>query len=377
MKFKKIFSVISLIFALVFGMLTNFSSSAKEDKSVIFYVEETTRYSLAENYLFNNIYGLLASIEYNNLVKSEDYYLGKLISVNGTDNVFFAPIFDSNNNCIVLVKVFCDNLSNSFSISFSDSKIDIFNNLETGKYYLSLGNDCIYLIGNNICELLDGENNTNVLNKSSICTLQKSRDYSEINILSEFLFENHNSNHQNRSIISSSLSVPFVSNGGGGGIYGYCWCSSSAALCKYFGYSSTTADNVHILIHGLSHPLVNCTGGSPNDAYNAIHNITSKTATVCGKNIRNDAANAMSSINIGVPIYSSWGYYDANNVRTGHAMVICGYTFDNSNGAFTYKIMDPNKSTYQYAYSSYSATSVNYLIGSHYYTWESSIYDWQ
>ena len=186
------------------------------------------------------------------------------------------------------------------------------------------------------------------------------------------MFFSKSSDFGNRGYYSGALSVPYVANGG---VYGYCWCSSSAAICQFYGYSTTPTD-VHIIGHGTSHTLNYCPGGSPSEAYSAIHAITSKTGNVDMQGIRNNAPNVKSSIDSGIPVYSSWGYYSGGN-RIGHAMVICGYTYHDSTGVFTYKIMDPNNTSYRYVYSTYNASSITCLVGTNTYTWEYSIYDFQ
>ena len=67
------------------------------------------------------------------------------------------------------------------------------------------------------------------------------------------------------------------------------------------------------------------------------------------------------SIYNNTPVYSDWEYVDSEGTH-GHAMVICGYIFNNTTGAFTYVIMDPNESSRQYIVTTYSNTNVTYVL---------------
>ena len=57
-------------------------------------------------------------------------------------------------------------------------------------------------------------------------------------------------------------------------------------------------------------------------------------------------------------------------------MVISGYSFNNTTGDFTYTMRDPDENSYQYIYSTYSASSVGFVYAGNTYIWEMSIYDW-
>ena len=93
-----------------------------------------------------------------------------------------------------------------------------------------------------------------------------------------------------------------------------------------------------------------------------------------------NAVKAMYEINLNKPICSEWGPV-SSLTAPGHAMVICGYVFDNSSGAFTYIFMDPDQSSRRYASSTYSASPavVSLVVGGTAvaYTWEGSIYGLQ
>ena len=146
------------------------------------------------------------------------------------------------------------------------------------------------------------------------------------------------------------------------------------ASCYYYDYTTVTADQAHMLVHGLDHEVSQCPGGYRSQSYGIIHNYTGKTGD--NTTARRTAGNVLASINADIPVYSSWSYYSGGVFVSGHEMVICGYSFDNSTGAFTYTLMDPNYSSRRYIVSTYSATSVYYYIGTHAYEWKGSIYDW-
>jgi len=81
------------------------------------------------------------------------------------------------------------------------------------------------------------------------------------------------------------------------------------------------------------------------------------------------------SIDTNSPIYSSWGYYENGVRKSGHAVVISGYSFNDSALTITYTMRDPNYSSYQYVTTSISATDVYISLNGKSFKWDGTIYD--
>jgi hypothetical protein len=172
-----------------------------------------------------------------------------------------------------------------------------------------------------------------------------------------------------RGITSKSLSIPYVANGGK---YGYCWLSAPASLILYYG-RSVDLINAHTTMHSYAHTRYDCPGGSLQESYGVLNIYGGVTGTVVGAT--RTWGQVMDSINNSSPLITGWGRY-VNNVRTaGHAMVICGYSFNDSALAITYTIRDSNSASYTYITTPISATTVYYVIGGFSYKWDCTIYD--
>ena len=336
---------------------------------VMFYTDiaasEKMNFSLLETYerLGNSI-----AVSYE--IEGREVLFGNLLSVINCDGLFYIPVF-CDSRCVCIVKVY--ESAGKLSISYCDENSALLNTLKPGKYYLEKWADAIYLLSDSTSFCFES-----LLQKND----EKAPIYDEDDIgesadlVNLFDYLNTICIGSTKGILSKELtSVPYVANGG---TYGYCWLSSAVSICRYYG-SSVTLEDAHRFIHGLGHSLISCPGGSIISAYGVIHNFTGLSGNYSYDSLtsRINAANAYSSIYNDIPVYSFWSYYDSlGSFVSAHSMVICGYIFNNTSGDFTYVIMDPNYSSRQYVYSTYTASTISYTISGDVYDWEMAIYDW-
>lgn len=294
---------------------------------------------------------------------------GNIISVVGTDKLFLTPIYCDNQ----LEYLLYINISEyGFSVGYSASECKELEELDDGIYCFYSDETGLYVLG-------DNEKITIVQNKlqESMVSMD-SFDVSELAIV-DFKGKVHNENvdeNSTKSVLSKELStVKRVANG----TPGYCWLSSAVAVCQYYG-SNVTMSTAHTYAHGLGHVYTQCTGGGTlSDIYNVIHSATGKTGVKVyySSTTRINAANELQSINNNIPVATLWMHYDSSGTAiSGHSMVFTGYQFNNTTGAFTYIIMDPNQTSRYYMVSTYSASTPGYVINGDTYYWRHAIYDW-
>ncbi len=312
---------------------------------------------------------LTASITVSYGVQGGELLFGNLFSVLNCSNLFYMPVY-YNNKCICIVKIL--DRTGDVVVSYCNDNCNVINALKPGEYVFINCNDDIYLASESSSYCFESKTKCaeKTLPTLDVNTLPKELECVELSeCIKKYPVEN------TKSILSKELStVPYIANGG---TYGYCWLSSAVSVCRYYG-SNVSLSDAHTFIHGLNHTLSLCPGGSIISSYGVIHNYTGLDGSYSYDSSvsRINAANAYASIYNDTPIYSSWKYYENGNLIDGHAMVICGYIFNNSSGSFTYVLMDPNNSSRQYLLSTYTASTISYTISNHNYNWEMAIYDW-
>lgn len=309
--------------------------------------------------IVNNIVFLDPSME------KSVFEMGTPIEVVNDKGCYYIPLY-IDNKCRYLI-VLCRTEDGRCYISYCESKSDIFNSLLPGKYYLMLYDNEVFLVGDNgitdrLSDKIDEE----------CYPVFSQRDVTGY-FLHEITKELIKTDFQSRGILSKTISVPYYANGGQ---YGYCWLCSALCITKTLDPTFTTGlVNAHSYIHGLSHTLYDCPSGTRTDAYNVISFYTNMTGNDVTYNL--DAAHAMASINSDIPIYMSLRRPLPDGTTAGHASVICGYIFNNTDGQFTYVICDPNYSSYKYQITNYSDNPVYYSPSStRTYEWTGAIYGW-
>jgi hypothetical protein len=132
---------------------------------------------------------------------------------------------------------------------------------------------------------------------------------------------------------------------------------------------------MHTNIHGSSHTLNDCPGGSLSDAVTALRTYAG-ALTCLGSSSRRTNSQIISSIDSYSPLYTRWGYYVGTTRTSGHAMVLCGYDLSDSTSVLTLTIRDSNYSSYKYISTTISSTSdLYYLINGNNYRWDGTVYN--
>jgi len=333
----------------------------KLDEGVWFYSYEMTEEERSR--VENNLQSVVDTIVF---FENEGFIFeyGTPISVDSSSDSFLLPLY-VDGECKYLVSV--TEMGEEYCISFFEDGAKIFDSLENGQYYIITIDDDLYIVdisGKQI-KLHDGEE-WFLINRNNI---EEMSGISRIRIRKTVLPYNDGA----KSLIGKTLEVTPIANGGQ---YGYCWLSSALCITKYFEPSiSVSLTTAHNYIHGNSHPLYYCNSGNRSAAKTVIEHYTGMNCT--NTTSRCNAANALTSIQSGIPVYMSLSRTDSSGNTIGHACVICGYTLNNTTGVFTYVIMDPNYGSYKYQTSTYSATNVVYSpVSNKIYNWVGALYDW-
>lgn len=163
--------------------------------------------------------------------------------------------------------------------------------------------------------------------------------------------------------VENYLSVPFVSNGTNSRFpEGYCWASSVASLI-YYRYNSYVPISATELRDSILSNSSNT--GTDSNIKSIIDNHLSVSST--NSSTRPSFSTIKTQIDSGKPIYSHW----KPSSGTGHAMVVRGHYKYDAPGVSVEQIslMDPNKTSYQYAYPSGS-----YVVGTKSMYWQTAVY---
>ena len=307
---------------------------------------------------------------------------GEVISVLGDDSVYFVPVF-CEKKCIYIIKVTVEN-NELKSIVYGQDFSGMLNTLLPGEYYFESKDKIIYLVGKNGSYVVENEENLEV----NFPVYNKNVKHVGVNPLYSVKYSIIKDCNTRDTLYKELTTLPRVANYGLAG-NGSCWLSSALAISRYYGdntsdmpydihnqfYTYYPDDASYNGYHNKTnvytpHQIYACTGGSIIDGNLAIKMRVSKAGT-----IQNNPSASMvySSIYNNTPVYSDWEYTDSSGIIHGHAMVVCGYIFNNSTGSFTYIIMDPNQSSRQYVVTTYGNTNI--LYGS--YTWINYIYNFQ
>lgn len=312
-----------------------------------------------------DISGILASVLN---VHSGKLSFGRPITVYGCEGYYYIPVFVQE-ECRLMIS-YLETESEKGAISFFDNGCKELNALESGLYCFRSCSDGIYLIGENTSFRIEKN-----CYPSAMDYMKPEGALSDNMIpFSGIAFEKNMEEGALRGVVSKELTtVPYVSNSTGN----KCWLSIAVSVAQYYGSSVTCASG-----HGYAHPNHSypaCPSGTLDDSKNVILGATSFTSGTVTTSQCN-AAKAMYEINLNKPICSAWGPV-SSLTAPGYAMVICGYVFDNSSGAFTYIFMDPDRSSRRYASSTYSASPavVSLVVGGTAvaYKWEGAIYGLQ
>ena len=176
------------------------------------------------------------------------------------------------------------------------------------------------------------------------------------------------------NVLSASLDIPNIYNAGHPG---YCWLCAAVGICVYYGHT-VDMSVAHNYAHNTYHMLLNCTGGTLQEALNVMNHFAGVNGTIINDKLT--YYQVMVEIRNGRPIFSGWltavpNSADGTINYYGHAMVICGFLYNTQYGTFVYKLRDSNLSDYQYVYTNISDTVVDYVIGNYTFEWETTIYD--
>lgn len=294
-----------------------------------------------------------------------EIYASNLIKIYGM-NAYYVLIC-SNDTCIAIASV--GEYNGRVVLNWGHSFADEINALTAGEYYFFYDGENTYIEGNGITILV--ESNHRDLKNSGL-----EINYSRASISGDLIdaydqIITSEGREPLRSVVTQYLNMgttSFPNNG----YPGYCWLCAACDISKYLGGSNVNIATAHTYVHGTDHAVWACPQGTLTDARNVVSYYTQKTGDTEYNPL--DFSSVVISIQYSDPIYSRW---DANN-NDKHAMVVCGYTYDNSSGIVTYWLRDSNHSgQYCYATGYDNSTTVNYYVNGTYYTWAVSIYNWQ
>jgi len=300
----------------------------------------------------------IATVEgYDNI--SLDF--GEMLRVYGNNQVYYIPVF-VDSNCVYVIKATVN--GDEVGLNYGVSITNILNELENGFYYFEEKEDVIYLVGDRTTYVLENFahkieskpifDNSKALN-TGISLCQKSKSI-KVSLSS-------------KSVLYKELTnLPYIQNYGNGNGGGCCWLSSAYSVCKYYGTNAYMADEHHAVPGHGNHSVLYCPGGTLSDSLTVLNNCIHKTASNTTNN--QTPSLAYSQIYNDLPVITSWTSTSGSG-SIGHAMVICGYIFDNGSSAFTYIIMDPDVSTRVYIPTTYNTSGLMY--GS--YSWVGSLYN--
>lgn len=312
-----------------------------------------------------DISGILASILN---VHSGKLSFGRPITVYGCEGYYYIPVFVQE-ECRLIIS-YLETEDGKGVISFFDTGCKELNALEPGLYCFQSCSEGVYLIGGTTKFRVERSCYANTMDYMKPEGVPSGKKI----LFSGGTFEKDIEDETLRGVVSKELAtVPYVSNATGT----ICWLSVAVSVAQYYG-SSVTCASGHAYAHS-DHAYLACSSGTLDDSKNVILGATTFTSgTVTASQC--NAAKAMYEINLNKPICSAWGPV-SSPTAPGHAMVICGYIFDNTSGVFTYIFMDPDQSSRRYASASYSASPavVSLVIGgiAVAYQWEWAIYGLQ
>lgn len=285
------------------------------------------------------------------------------IALSEVDGQVFSTYSSGSFDSLNYVK---NTVDNPFRILFSDNSL----------YYLD--NNNIYTISNSL-----SSNENTILNDKNTISKNRSLYYNDknnevISISEDNVYDIKLNNTMNNSRTIYGLSLdnfPYVPNDIFDGV-GICWASATGAIIEYIlnGYYSDTYRGTELRdelvqrqIQDMGHPNAGIT-----DARYYIKNYTGRVtgATETMLSWEDCKYQIASKKN---PCYLSYVNLSTNS---GHAVVLCGYDYDNGDGlskAYNYDrriyLMDPNKEDWQKIdYGSYYTP----IYGSTYYCRTSS-----
>lgn len=368
MRKKMVLSLIICILLTTVGMKTNATASQPDSREkVIFLSQESVNVT---SYLQTVIRKL--DMFADDVRKDYDIIgnvsFGMPISVRGTDNIYYIPVFNAT-KCVAVIMLGVDAYGN-YCMQMSKYFADIINDLPCGIYFFEkeANEICLKSEATKIVvsanRYLDFKNVASDINDEFDITLQKNETL--IDLYNESFYTSFESD-SNRTMTEVKLSIgPIEPNGGA---YGYCWLCCALEISDYYGGINTSLSAGHNIAHGSAHTLYNCQEGTRDDVNAVVDEYTGKTGIKTGALTANQT---VISIAQSKPIDSVW-----KNGTLGHSMVIIGYSYDPNNYGFEYIIHDPNYSgSNVHLAASYYATSVSYQIGSNYFTWMYSLYNW-
>lgn len=363
---KHKYSVFSLALAIILGFALSTNATARSQTSDAVYFEICDISENERNCFTANMEGLAESVAMTFNVSSERIAFGEFYPIRGIDNMYYIPVFCMDECICVVTYMLRDD---TVILNYSSSIAQYINSLPNGKYYFEKYDDSIYIVGTDTFYKI-GEQNQIRREDGTFPVYSQGVDCGTMNIRGGLRYIEVEG--QTRDVSSRSLDVPIYANGGNSG-YGYCWLACCASIMEYYGTTPSSLSGIHAYKHS-DHALEYCPGGDLDDVNDTLNYFAGKCGTKTLNRI--SAGSVQSEINAGKPIYSGWGHYSDAGIRdSAHGMVITGYTYVDNTRAFTYKIMDPNCSSYVYIYSNASSTQVTYLIGGSTYVWDKTLHN--
>lgn len=350
--------VMSLAIACSYMSVAQGSPGISETGKCLFYTEEIP--TEINTYLEESAETLAESMIVSLGLSEATIEFGHVISVFGTDSLYYVPVFIGQ-EIVYLLSV--DTQGGTITACYGKWDCLGLDLLTEGKYYLYSDEDGVYLIGERQSRVLYRFGQSDAIPKYNP---QLVSNCAAVDVNGRVI-QNRVSGNSTKSILSKELSaVPGVGN-----VRYTCWAACAASICQYYGNSTVTGNYAHTYAHGTTHTRQNCPGATLAVSYSVIHNLTGKIGTY-NDSTRLNAANVMAAINQSKPVVAGW--HPVYGI--GHEMIFTGYQFNNTTGAFTYTMMDPDSTSVSnrvYLTATYSSATPNY----HGKEWTEAYYDWK
>lgn len=401
MKKTKILSLI-LALLMVFSMTSSTFATAydaeqtREQSAKWFY---TARFTPELKQFIQDSYKTIAPVIANDLldlgVFLTEISVGTPVSIDNTDGFFYVPLLHNGAVVYVICVGATGNPNSPYSLAYGKLFADELNMLPGNEIYRVVNfEEDVYAVSQNVRKLLmkgpgvsEGEHtheDIGITESESLQNESAAKETASLNGVDTDVYEVVSLEsitdtimipRQSRVLNEKVVSVPYVANGGA---YGYCWLSASLSIVNYFRKTSyTAADSFHNQAGHSGHTLYYCPIGYLEDCKTLLsaYSITSSTPI----NSYMTPSSVMSYLDSNSPILVNHAYYNAKNERSGHAFVLCGYSYDTyDNTRITYVYTDSNSST-KVAVTYYSASGIssltkyNYNISGNNYVWEWSV----
>ena len=415
----KRFISILLAFILLISLSTNVFSSGFTAEISGFYVETADVPSYIDEYatyVFSNIGIDVISkflIPYTNtdeITLSQGFRMIDVDTMEYSDIAYYYLIYSSN-GALGIMTISDDNGKLGYQIERNQLAFDIFSALKDGSepYKIYVSDDAYYFArGNNVTHVsyissiqkeLDTASKKNYIKVTDISSKQPTvTSYPSKKITNPLATRQLDVNNISINSANSSssygdiLTIVPVDNAAiyvNGESHYTCWASVIAAVSYYYktGCSNTYSDDdinaASLLRYGVIAERLNDTNNDPGISIaDTVYYVNERISeygygflSYYYKPSKLDIISIMNSTTNRHPSITGW-YSTSNNI--GHAMVLCGYSYDSSTALYTVFLSDPNSqpvevspgiTIHPVAICGYDSS---YVIGSNLYVWNTT-----